>query len=133
MLQKACLLKDPRSPYANYDGYVPFAKLVDYARGRSRGCTSWSASDARQIFEMVKDNPTTLYIYPEAGDIDAVARAVAGGRSPSRAGLYWNAFCLKEIGSPKFWPKETLEPIIPQYEEDHPAPPKRPMPICKAA
>ena len=69
---------------------------------------------------MMKDKPTTLYIYPESADIDAVAQAVKAGRSPSRAGLYWNASCLKEIGSPKFWPKETLEPILVQYEKDHP-------------
>ena len=75
--------------------------------------------------------PTTLYIYPESDDIDAVAQAVKAGRSPSRAGLYWNASCLKEIGSPKFWPKETLEPILVQYKKDHPAPPPRPTPICK--
>jgi hypothetical protein len=73
----------------------------------------------------------TLYIYPESDDIDAVALAVKAGRSPSRAGLYWNAPCLKEIGSPKFWPKETLEPILVQYRKDHPAPPPRPTPICK--
>jgi len=46
-------------------------------------------------------------------------------------GLYWNASCLKEIRSPKFWPKETLEPILAEYKKDHPAPPPRPVPICK--
>jgi len=35
---------------------------------------------------MLKDKPTTLYIYPEAADIDAIAQAVKAGRSPSRAG-----------------------------------------------
>ena len=64
---------------------------------------------------MVKDDPTTLYIYPEAGDIDAVTQAVKAGRSLSRAGLYWNASCLKEIDSPKFCSKETLEPVLAQY------------------
>ena len=131
LLREVCLRKDPDSPYANHDGYVPFGKLVDYAGGRSNGCTSWSASDAGQIIPMMKDKPTTLYIYPESHDIDAVAQAVKAGRSPSRAGLYWNASCLKEIGSPKFWPKETLEPILAQYKKDHPAPPPRPAPICK--
>ena len=53
------------------------------------------------------------------------------GRSPSRAGLYWNASCLRQIGVPKFWPKETLEPILEKYKEDHPAPPPQPLPICK--
>jgi hypothetical protein len=131
LLGNVCLRKDPRSPYANHDGYVPFGKLVDYAGGRSDGCTSWSPSDARQIIAMLKDDPTTLYIYPDAADIDAIARAVAAGRSLSRARLYWNASCLKEIHSPKFWPRETLNPILAQYKKDHPAPPQRPLPICK--
>jgi hypothetical protein len=132
VLRVACLRKDPDSPYANPDGYVPFGKLVDYAAGRSNGCTSWSQSDASKIIPMMQQ-PTTLYIYPESADIDAVAKAVKAGRSPSRAGLYWNASCLRAIGSPKFWAKETLEPILVQYKKDHPAPPARPTPICKAA
>ena len=130
LLRGVCLRKNPDSPYANEDGYVPFGKLVNYAGGRSNGCTSWSPSDAGQIIPLMKE-PTTLYIYPESDDIDAVAQAVKAGRSPSRAGLYWNASCLKEIRSPKFWPKETLEPILVQYKKDHPAPPPQPTPICK--
>jgi L,D-transpeptidase catalytic domain len=130
VLRVACLRKDPDSPYANADGYVPFGKLVDYAAGRSNGCTSWSQSDAAKIIPLMKE-PTTLYIYPESADIDAVAKAVKAGKSPSRAGLYWNASCLSAIGAPKFWPKETLEPILEQYKKDHPAPPSGPMPICK--
>jgi hypothetical protein len=131
LLRGICLRKDPGSPHANHDGYVPFGKLVNYTGGRSNGCTSWSPSDAGQIVPMLKDNPTTLYIYPESDDIDAVAQAAKAGRSASRAGLYWNASCLKEIRSPKFWPKETLEPILVQYKQAHPAPPPRPTPICK--
>jgi len=131
LLAGICLRKSPDSPYANHDGYVPVGKLVDYAGGRSDGCTSWSPPDSRQIIPMLKDNPTTVYIYPESHDIDAVAQAIAAGQSPARAGLYWNASCLKEIGSPKFWPKETLEPILAQYEKDHPAPPPRSAPICR--
>jgi hypothetical protein len=126
----ACLRKDADSPYANPDGYVLFGKLVDYAGGRSNGCTSWSRSDAEQVIPMMKE-PTTLYIYPESDDIAAVVQAVKAGRSSSRAGLYWNASCLKQIGAPKFWPKETLEPILAQYKKDHPAPPPGPIPICK--
>jgi hypothetical protein len=79
---------------------------------------------------MLKDKPATLYVYPESTDIDAVAQAVRAGRSPSGTGLYWNASCLREIRSPKFWPKETLEPILARYEKAHPAPPPRPTPIC---
>ena len=130
LLRGVCLRKDPGSPYANQDGYVPYGKLVDYAGGRSNGCTSWSRSDAGQIVLMLKE-PTTLYIYPELDDIAAVVQAIKAGRSPSRAGLYWNASCLKQIGVPKFWPKETLEPILAQYKKDHPAPPPQPTPICK--
>jgi hypothetical protein len=130
LLSNVCLRKDLHSPYADGEGYVPFGKLVVYAGGRSDGCTSWSPSDAGQIIPMMKDKPTTLYIYPESHDIDAVTQAVKASQSMSRAGLYWNASCLKEIGSPKFWPKETLEPVLAQYEREHPAPPQRPTPIC---
>jgi hypothetical protein len=133
ILRGVCLRKVPESPYANHDGYVPFGKLVDYSFGRSNGCTSWSPSDAAQIMPMMKEKPTTLYIYPESDDIDAVAQAVKAGRSPSRSGLYWNASCLKEIRSPKFWPRESLEPILVQYKKDHPESPPRPMPICKGS
>jgi hypothetical protein len=131
LLRGVCLRKDPSSPYANDDGYVPFGTLVNYTAGRSNGCTSWSPADAGQIIPMVKDKPTTLYIYPDSHDIDAVAQAIKAGRPLSRAGLYWNSSCLSEIRSPKFWPKETLEPILVQYKKDHPAPPPRPTPICK--
>nr|WP_246711915.1 murein L,D-transpeptidase catalytic domain family protein [Phyllobacterium myrsinacearum] len=125
-----CLKKNPESRYANRDGFVPLGKLVEYAGGRSDGCTSWTESDAGQIISMVKDNPTTLYIYPESADIAAIAKAVASGRSLSKSGLYWNESCLKEIGVPKFWPKENLEPIIAQYGKDHPARPLQPIPLC---
>ena len=131
VLSRVCLRRAPQSPYADRQGYVPFGKLVDYAGGRSDGCTSWSPSDAAQMVQIMKDKPTTLYIYPESSDIDAVAQTVRAGRSPSQSGLYWNESCLKEIGSPKFWPKEVLDPIIVQYRRDHPPPPPRPAPICK--
>ena len=129
-LKGVCLRRDPGSSYANRDGYVPLGNLVDYSGGRSDGCTSWSPSDVPQILSMVKNDPTTLYIYPDAADVAAVAQAVATGRSLSSAGLYWNASCLKEIGAPKFWSRETLEPILARYKRDHPAPPPRPLPIC---
>jgi hypothetical protein len=130
-LAGVCLLKDPRSPYANPEGYVPFGTLVDYSGGRSNGCTSWSPADASQIIALVRDDPTTLYIYPDAADIHAVARAVANGQSPSSAGLYWNASCLREIGSPKYWSNETLGPALARYRAEHPPPPPAPIPICK--
>jgi hypothetical protein len=131
LLRGVCLRKSPGSQYADAAGYVRVGKLVDYAGGRSDGCTSWTASDAQKIIPMLKGNPTTLYIYPESGDIDAVARAVAAGRQPSRAGLYWSSSCLKEIGSPKFWPRASLEPMLAQYKREHPAPPPRSLPVCK--
>jgi hypothetical protein len=131
LLRGVCRRKNPDSPHADQDGYVLHGKLVNYTGGRSNGCTTWSPSDAGQIIPMVKDNPTTLYIYPEAADIDAVAQAVKAGRSLARAGLYWNASCLREIRSPKFWPKETLEPILAQYKKSRPAPPAGPPPICR--
>jgi hypothetical protein len=134
VLRWQCRFKNTESPYADDQGYVPYGMLTNYTGGRSNGCTSWSPSDSEQIFAMVKDKPTTLYLYPESGDIDAVAQAVKAGRSPSRAGLYWNAACLRAIRSPKFWPKETLEPIIAQYRKDHAPPPgwkPRPLPLCR--
>lgn len=131
VLRGVCMLKDPRSPHANPDGYVPLGSLVVYAGGRSDGCTSWSPADAEQIIAMTRDDPTTLYVYPDAADIRAVAQAVAAGHAPAASGLYWNAACLKEIGAPKFWSDETLGPLIAQYRKDHPAPPPRPTPICR--
>jgi len=132
LLRNVCLRKDPRSPYANHDGYVPFGTLVDYAGGRSNGCTNWSPAHAEQVIAIVKNDPTTLYIYPDSADVEAVARAAVAGRSLSGAGLYWNASCLTEIRAPKFWPKESLEPILGPYETDHSAAAQQPTPICKA-
>ena len=131
VLKNVCRRKDPKSPYADHDGYVPFGQLVDYSSGRSDGCTSWSAADARQIISIVKGNPTTLYIYPGEADVDAAAAALAKGQSLKERSLYWDKTCLKEIGSPKFWSKATLEPILAQYKKDHPASPAGPIPICK--
>ena len=130
LLRGMCLRKKPDSPYADPKGYVPFGTVENYADGRSSGCTSWSPSDADQIVAMTKDKAATLYIYPEATDIDAVTQAVKAGRSPSQAGSYWNASCLREIRAPKYWRKESLEPLIVRYEKAHPAPPPRPTPIC---
>jgi hypothetical protein len=50
---------------------------VDYSAGRSNGCTSWTTSDSERILALVKDKPTTLYIYPESTDI---VRASGEGR-----------------------------------------------------
>ena len=129
IVSTVCRMKAPGNPYADDDGYVPFGKLIEYGAGRSNGCTTWYPADSEWILALVENKPTTLYIYPESTDIVAVARAVEAGQSPARAGLYWNASCLKEIGFPNFWPRETLEPALMKYREDHPPPPQ-PLPLC---
>ena len=116
--------EETAKPYANRDGYVPFGKLVNYAGGRSNGCTTWSPAEAPQVISAVKDNPTTLYIYPESRDIAALSKG--------KAGVYWNASCLKQIGKPRFWAQDKLGPLIVQYKNDHPTPPPKPIPLCEA-
>ncbi|WP_299845779.1 hypothetical protein [uncultured Roseovarius sp.] len=130
-LKWQCRFKNPQSPHADNEGYVPYGKLVNYTGGRSNGCTTWSQSASKDILELVEGNPTTLYIYPESSDINAVANAVKNRNSLSRAGLYWNAACLKTIGSPKFWPKRTLQPIINKWRRSLPKQPPLVLPICK--
>ena len=130
-LKWQCRFRNPDSPYADEEGYTPYGSLVNYTGGRSNGCTSWSPTAAEQILALAEDNPTTLYIYPEAGDIDAVANAVKGRKSLSDAGLYWKAACLKSIGTPKFWPKGSLEPVIDAWRASLPHVPARKLPICR--
>lgn len=120
VLKGVCLRRDPGNSYANPQGFVPFGHLVDYAGGRSNGCTSWSAPDAAKIEALVEKSPTTLYIYPEAADVRAAAKGAG----------YWDASCRAEIKTPTFWPRQVLEPIIARYRREHPAPPPRPVPIC---
>lgn len=126
-----CRYRDPGSSHADKEGYVPYGELVNYTGGRSNGCTTWSQSASDEILALAEGNPTTLYIYPESSDIAAVANAVRNGSSPSRAGLYWNATCLKEIGSPNFWPKDTLQPIINEWRRSLPKQPPLELPICE--
>ncbi len=130
-LKWQCRLRNSKSRYADDEGFVPYGKLVDYTSGRSNGCTTWSRSATKDILALVEENPTTLYIYPESGDIEAVARAVQSGESPVQAGLYWNASCLKSIGTPRFWPKQTLQPIINEWRQSLPKQPPLELPICK--
>ncbi len=130
LLRNMCRRKAPGDPHADGDGYVAFGNLVFYAGGRSNGCTSWSPEDAGLVIPIMKDDPTTLYIYPESEDIEAVARAVKSGRSPEKAGAYWNVFCLKEIHAPKYWSQGILGPILARYERDHPPPQPQPLPLC---
>lgn len=56
--------------------------------------------------------------------------AISKANGASQAGVYWNASCLKQIGTPRFWNRDKLEPLIAQYKKDHPAPPPKPIPIC---
>jgi hypothetical protein len=131
LLRGMCRLKDPKSRYADSEGYVFLGNLVDYTGGRSSGCTTWSISDAKKIIAMVKYHPSTLYIYPEAGDIEAVAQfQKKTGKQLSQAKPYWNASCLKQIKTPKFWSKDLLEPLLERYKKDHPKPVPRPIPLC---
>lgn len=130
-LKWQCRFKNPQSPYADEDGYTPYGRLVDYTSGRSNGCTTWSRNATQEILALVENNPTTLYIYPESKDINAVAKAVKRGKSPAKSGLYWNAACLKAIGAPKFWPKQQLQPIINSWRQSLPEPKPYTLPICK--
>lgn len=129
-LKWQCRMRVPNSPYADQDGFVPYGRLVDYTAGRSNGCTTWSASATREIIPLVQGNPTSLYIYPEGRDIDAVADAVRAGQRPLQAGLYWNAACLRQIGAPKFWSKRELQPIIDTWRASLPERQPSALPIC---
>jgi len=130
-LKWQCRYKNPDSPNADADGYVPYGKLVNYTGGRSNGCTTWSPAESEKILAQVEGNPTTLYIYPESGDINAVVKAVKKRTSLAKVGLYWNAACLKAIGAPKFWPKKSLQPIINAWRQSLPKQKPLVLPICK--
>lgn len=130
-LKWQCRLKKPNSPHADKDGYVPYGRLVNYVGGRSNGCTTWSSAVSRNILATTEGRPTTLYIYPESRDINAVATAVSKGQSLAQAGLYWNTTCLSNIGAPRFWPKRELQPIINQWRQSLPKQPPLVLPICQ--
>lgn len=130
-LKWQCRFKKEDSPHADEEGYVPFGTLVNYTGGRSNGCTTWSPSETEEVLPLADGKPTTLYVYPESRDIDAVANAVTAGTSLSKAGVYWNAECLKAIGKPKFWPKSQLQPIIDAWRESLPEMAPYVLPICK--
>ena len=130
-LRWKCRFSSPGSPNADRNGYVPFGRLVNYTGGRSNGCTTWSRPVSRDIIKLVEGRPTTLYIYPESKDINAIAAAVKKRKKLSTAGLYWNTTCLKAIRSPRFWPKGFLQPIINQWRDSLPIRPHQELPICK--
>lgn len=130
-VRSQCRMSAPNSPHADDDGFVRFGRLVDYTSGRSNGCTTWSEEVSAQIISLVDGNRTSLYIYPESRDINAIASAVRDGRSPAAEGLYWNNTCLGQIGAPRFWPRRQLEPIIRDWRASLPAPNYSPLPICQ--
>lgn len=104
-----CWKKEPGNSNADKDGLVNIGEYERYPDGRSSGCTNWDPNEAPAMIALLRDAPTTLYMYPESADIAAVAKAVAA-KKPSTA--YWNAECLKEIGAPRYFAKEDLEPAI---------------------
>ena len=67
-------------------------------------------------------------------DVDAfmTERAQRHARPELRERVrYWNAVCLKQIGAPKFWSKETLGPLLARFhKEPDPAAVSRPA-TCK--
>ena len=130
-LKNICLKREPNSSHADQDGFVPFGALTDYVGGRSDGCTSWSPADVPKIASIVDHDPTTLYIYPSAADIEAVAHEAAGAGRRVSGRTYWNAFCLHQIKSPRFWSDGVLKPLLARYKLSHPAGPPRPIPICQ--
>ena len=130
-LKWQCRFRNPDSPHADEDGYTPYGRLVNYTGGRSNGCTTWSDAVSDEILSLVEGNPTTLYIYPEGRDIDAVASAVRSRGSLADTGLYWNAQCLGKIGAPTFWPKATLQPVINRWRDGLPKSTGWKLPICK--
>ncbi len=130
-LRWQCRMSRPQSPHADAEGFVPVGKLIDYTGGRSNGCTTWSDHVSDEIIAMIEGNPTSLYIYPESKDIDAVTKAVARGKSPAQAGTYWNTSCLRTVGTPKFWSKRKLQPIINSWRASLPKQPPLELPICK--
>lgn len=130
-LKWQCRMQAPNSSYADKDGFVRLGRMVDYTSGRSNGCTTWSGDVSQQIISLVENNRTSLYIYPESRDINAVAKAVNNGASLANQGLYWNASCLSQIGAPRFWPKRQLEPIIKKWRKSLPAYEYRELPICQ--
>jgi len=130
-LRWQCRYSAPESPFADAEGYVPFGQLINYDGGRSNGCTTWSEDVAEEIIALVEGDPTTLYIYPESGDIAAVAEAVSGQGNLAEDGPYWNATCLEQIETPVFWSRDTLRPIIDQWRDSLPEQPPLELPICR--
>jgi hypothetical protein len=102
---------------------LPFVLLVgdlfhplDYLSIQGQRCASSPSSARRRASASL---PAETKRRRRAG---SPLRRFPSWQSLSRAGLYWNASCSKEIGSAIFWPKETLDLILAQYKKDHLAP-----------
>ncbi|MBT0958457.1 murein L,D-transpeptidase catalytic domain family protein [Alphaproteobacteria bacterium KMM 3653] len=130
-LRTQCRFNAPESPYADDSGFARLGRLVDYTSGRSNGCTTWSEDVSKRIISLVERQRTTLYIYPESRDINAVAKAAGNPASLAQKGLYWNAACLSQIGAPKFWRKQSLEPVIRRWRRSLPQQAAGELPICR--
>lgn len=128
-LKNVCLLHDPADAHADASGFVLFGSLVEYGGGRSDGCTSWRMADAAFIVPLLRES-TTLYIYPERRDIAAVDEAIRLHR-PAAAWPHWDRACLRQIGAPRFWSAEELEPIIRAYETRQTPKAARSLPLCQ--
>ena len=103
LLRGVCRRKDPASPHADPDGYVPFGKLVNYAGGRSDGCTSWSASDAETIMAMVSgESDDALHLSQVPGH----RRRCAGGRG--RRGAVARGALLERRMPERHWRSKVL-------------------------
>ena len=74
-----------------------------------------------------------IYGPPAAGKL-TVANAIAERTGIKVFHNHLSIDCVKpviEFGTPAFWPKEKLEPVIAQYKADHPPQPARPVPMCE--
>ena len=75
LLRGVCLPKNPDSPYANRRRLRSVRTAGGLRRRPQRRLHDLVAVGRWPIISVVKDNPTTLYIYPESADINAVAKA----------------------------------------------------------
>ncbi|MBB3595054.1 hypothetical protein FHX08_005464 [Rhizobium sp. BK529] len=57
LVSGVCMLKKPSSPYADEKGCVPLGKIINYAGGRSNGCTTWSPAEAPHCFPPFRTTP----------------------------------------------------------------------------
>lgn len=91
-------LCDLSSPHANRLGYVRYGeKLIEYSGGRTEGCIGLQPEIAPAILAIAQNHPMSIYIYPQKNDIQQMTDASVAEKP------YWNAECLKAIGSPVYF------------------------------